>query len=116
VIDYQDARVGAITYDLVSLLRDCYIAFDSEKIEALALLFRDKKGLDVDDETFIRWFDFIGLQRHIKILGIFARLSIRDGKDTYLDDIPQTLAYILEVGAKYNELKPLMNLLKKLGV
>jgi len=116
VIDYQDARVGAITYDLVSLLRDCYIAFDSEKIEALALLFRDKKGLDVDDETFIRWFDFMGLQRHIKILGIFARLSIRDGKDTYLDDIPQTLAYILEVGAKYNELKPLMNLLKKLGV
>lgn len=111
VIDYQDARVGAITYDLVSLLRDCYRAFDSKKIEALALQFRDKKSLDVDDVTFIRWFDFMGLQRHIKILGIFARLSIRDGKDGYLDDIPQTLAYILEVGSKYQQMQPLMQLL-----
>ena len=116
VIDYQDARVGAITYDLVSLLRDCYIAFDSKEIEKLALVFKDKKGLDVDDAVFIRWFDFMGLQRHIKVLGIFARLHIRDGKDGYLDDIPQTLKYVKEVGAKYEEMKPLLQLFEKLGV
>ncbi len=116
VIDYQDARVGAITYDLVSLLRDCYIAFDSKEIEKLALVFKDKKGLDVDDAAFIRWFDFMGLQRHIKILGIFARLHLRDGKDAYLEDIPQTLKYMKEVSAKYEEMKPLLQLFEKLGV
>jgi len=116
VIDYQDARVGAITYDLASLLRDCYIAFDPVEIEKLALTFRDKKGLDIDDATFIRWFDFMGLQRHIKVLGIFARLHLRDGKDAYLDDIPQTLKYVKEVSAKYEEMRPLLNLFEKLGV
>jgi aminoglycoside/choline kinase family phosphotransferase len=116
VIDYQDARVGAITYDLVSLLRDCYIAFDPKEIEKLALAFRDKKGLDIDDATFIRWFDFMGLQRHIKVLGIFARLSLRDGKDDYLDDIPQTLKYVKEVSAKYEEMRPLLDLFETLGV
>ncbi|MEA3456380.1 MAG: phosphotransferase [Campylobacterota bacterium] len=116
VIDYQDARVGAVTYDLVSLLRDCYISFDPVKIEKLALFFRDKKGLDTDDETFMRWFDFMGLQRHIKVLGIFARLHLRDGKDGYLDDIPQTLKYVKDVSAKHEEMKPLMKLFEKLGV
>ncbi|MEA3491964.1 MAG: phosphotransferase [Campylobacterota bacterium] len=116
VIDYQDARVGAVTYDLVSLLRDCYISFDPVKIEKLALLFRDKQGLDTDDETFMRWFDFMGLQRHIKVLGIFARLYLRDGKDGYLDDIPQTLKYVKDVSAKHEEMKPLMKLFEKLGV
>ncbi len=116
VIDYQDARVGAITYDLASLLRDCYIAFDPVEIEKLALTFRDKRGLDIDDAAFIRWFDFMGLQRHIKVLGIFARLHLRDGKDAYLDDIPQTLKYVKEVSAKYEEMRPLLNLFEKLGV
>ena len=112
VIDYQDARVGAITYDLVSLLRDCYISFDREQIEALALSFRDKKGLSVDDATFLRWFDYMGLQRHIKVLGIFARLSIRDGKDGYLDDIPLTLQYILETASRYDTMHALKQLLE----
>ncbi len=116
VIDYQDARVGAITYDLVSLLRDCYISFDREQIEALALSFRDKKGLSVDDTTFIRWFDYMGLQRHIKVLGIFARLSIRDGKDGYLDDIPQTLDYILSIAQKYPQTKALVEIFDKLDI
>lgn len=111
VIDYQDARTGAVTYDLVSLLRDCYIAFDREKIEKLALTFRDKKGLDVDDETFIRWFDFMGLQRHIKVLGIFSRLYLRDGKEGYLSDIPLTLKYVLDVAKKYEETKELLEIL-----
>ena len=74
-----------------------------------------KKGLDVDDETFMRWFDFMGLQRHIKILGIFARLSIRDGKENYLGDIPLTLKYILEVGSKYPETEDLVKMLNTIN-
>ncbi len=112
VIDFQDAKEGALTYDLVSLLRDVYVELDAEEIQRLILLFRDLKGLDIDDDTFIRWFDFTGLQRHIKILGIFARLSIRDGKEGYLKDIPLTLKYIIEVGSKYSELDGLVGLLK----
>lgn len=112
VIDFQDARVGAVTYDLVSLLRDCYISFDPQKIEALALSFRDKRGLNVDDDTFIRWFDFMGLQRHIKVLGIFSRLYLRDGKEGYLKDIPLTLQYVLDVASKYEETKGLVDILK----
>jgi len=116
IIDYQDARVGAITYDLVSILRDCYISFDSEQIEELALLFRDRVGLTVDDKTFLKWFDFMGLQRHIKVLGIFARLSIRDGKDRYLDDLPQVLEYIYEIGAKYSETMDLVEIIKEVNI
>ncbi len=112
VIDFQDARAGALTYDLVSLLRDAYMKLDARELRRLILLFRDLKGLDVDEETFMRWFDFTGLQRHIKILGIFARLAIRDGKKQYLKDIPMTLKYILEVGHKYPELDGLISLLK----
>ena len=112
VIDFQDAREGALTYDLVSLLRDAYVKLDRRELRRLILLFKELKGLDVEDETFIRWFDFTGLQRHIKILGIFSRLAIRDGKKNYLQDIPLTLKYILEVGQKYPELDELIALLK----
>ena len=113
IIDYQDAKVGAVTYDLVSLLKDVYVYFDPKEMEKLALEFKVLKGIDVSDEQFIRWFDWMGLQRHIKILGIFARLDIRDGKPAYLDDLPLTLKYIDEVCAKYDELKPLGELLKR---
>lgn len=113
VIDFQDARSGAVTYDLVSLLRDCYIAFDPKSIEKLALCFRDKKGLDVDDATFLRWFDFTGLQRHIKVLGIFSRLHLRDGKEGYLKDIPLTLQYVLNTAKKYEETKALADFLEE---
>ena len=113
VIDYQDARKGALTYDLVSLLKDVYVRFDSKKMEELALEFKILKGVDVSDEQFIRWFDFTGLQRHIKILGIFSRLDIRDKKSGYLNDIPITLEYIDEVCKKYDELKPLGEFLKR---
>ena len=112
VIDYQDARVGAVTYDLVSLLRDVYVDLYPGDVERLALHFRDMKGLDVDDETFMRWFDFMGLQRHIKILGIFSRLYLRDGKEGYLKDIPLTLKYVLDIGSKYPETQGLVDLLK----
>ncbi len=112
VIDFQDARVGAVTYDLVSLLRDVYVELHPRDVERMALHFRDMKGLDVDDETFMRWFDFMGLQRHIKILGIFARLAIRDRKEGYLNDIPLTLKYVVDVASKYAELSGLVSLLK----
>ena len=111
IIDFQDAMNGAITYDLVSLLKDCYVAYDRKEIKKLALEFRDKKGLKVDDETFIKWFDFMGLQRHIKVLGIFSRLHIRDGKNGYLKDLPLTLKYVVDTAGRYNETKELSNLL-----
>lgn len=114
IIDFQDARVGAITYDLVSLLKDCYIEYDSEEVEKLALYYRDSTGLEVDDATFIKWFDFMGLQRHIKVLGIFARLHLRDGKDGYLKDIPLTFKYVIETGSKYDETKELVDLLQSI--
>jgi len=111
IIDYQDAMSGAVMYDLVSLLKDCYISFEREAIEKLALEFRDKKGLHISDEEFLKWFDFMGLQRHIKVLGIFSRLSIRDGKDGYLKDIPLTLRYVLETASRYEETREFSGLL-----
>ena len=103
VIDFQDARVGVLTYDLVSLLKDAYVELPQEEVTRLALYFRDISGVDVDDATFMKWFDFMGLQRHIKILGIFARLAFRDGKTGYLNDIPLTRKYVLESAKKYEE-------------
>ena len=113
IIDYQDAKVGPLTYDLVSILKDVYVEYDSELINEMALEFKELKGLDVSDEEFFRWFDFMALQRHLKILGIFSRLNIRDKKSRYLEDIPLTLKYILEVCDKYDELKPLAKLLRQ---
>ena len=113
IIDYQDAMSGAITYDLVSLLKDCYIEYPREDIEKLALSFRDKKGLNTEDREFIKWFDFMGLQRHIKVLGIFSRLHLRDGKDGYLKDIPLTLKYTIETASRYDETKELAEFLQR---
>ena len=116
VIDYQDALIGAITYDLASLLNDVYVKFDREKIVELVLEFKILKGIkDVSDEQFVRWFDFMAMQRHIKILGIFARLKIRDDKPAYINDLPMTLTYIRENIARYEEFKPLEKILDKLG-
>lgn len=109
VIDFQDAVVGAVTYDLVSLLRDCYIAWSQAQVEQWALRYKTillYSGLlrtDCDDNTFLRWFDWMGLQRHIKVLGIFARLSIRDKKHRYLDDLPLVIAYVRWVLQRYAE-------------
>jgi aminoglycoside/choline kinase family phosphotransferase len=113
IIDYQDAMSGAVTYDLVSLLKDCYIAFERAEIEKLALYFRDKKDLTTSDREFLRWFDFMGLQRHIKVLGIFSRLHLRDGKDGYLKDIPLTLKYVIDTAKRYEETQALALFLEK---
>ena len=113
IIDYQDAKAGPLTYDLVSILKDVYVEYDAELIKSMALEFKELKRLDVSDEEFFRWFDFMALQRHLKILGIFARLNIRDGKSGYLKDIPLTLKYVLEVCDRYDMLKPLAEILRK---
>lgn len=103
ILDYQDAVVGPVTYDLVSLLRDCYIRWPRARVEDWALGYRElaqQSGIlreDVDEARFLRWFDRMGVQRHLKAAGIFARLHHRDGKPGYLADIPRTLGYIVEV-------------------
>ena len=114
IIDYQDAMSGALTYDLVSLLKDCYIAFEREAILELALYFRDQVAPEISDAEFIKWFDFTGMQRHIKVLGIFSRLHLRDGKEGYLKDIPLTLHYLLDTAQRYDETKELVILLQRL--
>lgn len=122
VIDYQDAVLGPICYDLVSLLRDCYIAWPEHRIDDWVDGFRlmaVEAGLlsvDVNQAQFKRWFDLIGLQRHIKVLGIFARLSHRDGKAAYLDDLPLTLSYVLSVAARYDEMASLVALFEKYDI
>lgn len=114
IIDYQDAMSGAVTYDLASLLKDCYVAYDRKEIKKLALEFRDKKGIKVDDETFMKWFDFMGMQRHIKVLGVFSRLSIRDKKNGYLKDIPLTLKYLIDTAQRYEQTKEFAKFLDSL--
>lgn len=121
IIDYQDAVLGAVTYDLVSLLRDCYIQWPKNKVEQWALHYRDQAveiGLiqAVDDQTFIRWFDLTGLQRHIKVLGIFARLYHRDGKQNYLNDLPLTFHYVMQVGQHHPETEALIALFEQLEI
>lgn len=101
VIDFQDAVRGPITYDLMSLLRDCYISWPTAMVKEWVQRFAERlrrEGLldDVSDEQFWQWFNSIGAQRHLKVCGIFARLNYRDGKSGYLKDIPLSLAYLIE--------------------
>ena len=107
VIDFQDAVMGPISYDLASLLRDSYIAWPADKITEWVTKYWQKAtaaGLtDCTLPQFVRWFDLMGLQRQLKILGIFCRLHYRDGKANYLNDLPQTLAYVLQVTAQYDD-------------
>ncbi len=96
ILDFQDAVWGPVTYDLASLLKDCYIAWPPARVRQWALQYRDSLletgfKLDADAAQFMRWFDLTGLQRHIKVLGIFARLFYRDGKSQYLKDLPRVL-------------------------
>lgn len=117
VIDFQDAVIGPVTYDLVSLLRDCYVRWPEAKVQELMANYWEKArplGLYLNDWTcFQQDFDWMGIQRHLKAAGIFARLYIRDGKDNYLKDIPNTCQYIVDVSAKYEELIELNGWLKQ---
>jgi len=111
ILDFQDAVIGPVTYDLVSLLRDCYISWPRERIEdwvsgyyELALQSGILRADQCNEADFQRGFDWMGVQRHLKAAGIFARLKHRDGKSGYLADIPRTLGYVSEVCAVYPEL------------
>jgi aminoglycoside/choline kinase family phosphotransferase len=117
VLDFQDAVIGPITYDLVSLLRDCYIAWPRQQVEAWVYRYYQSlldAGLlsGCGAEAFLRWFDWMGAQRHLKAIGIFSRLNLRDGKPGYLADIPRTLNYVVEVCGRYPELADFLALLE----
>jgi hypothetical protein len=119
IIDFQGALHGPLAYDLASLLRDCYIAWDETRVAQWVEQYRQRAqqaGLldaTVDRERFQRWFDLIGLQRHIKVLGIFCRLWYRDGKRGYLADLPRVLGYVLTVARRYPELADLAALIER---
>lgn len=120
VIDYQGAVWGPITYDVVSLLKDCYLLWPESKVQNWALsyarLAMDAQLLPpVSEAEFLRWFDWTGLQRHIKVLGIFARLSLRDGKHHYLQDLPRVLQYVRATAKRYTEFSYLVSLLDNLA-
>jgi aminoglycoside/choline kinase family phosphotransferase len=110
VIDFQDAMLGGITYDLVSLLKDCYVRQPENWVIERALRYKQHLVTTnllthVDDKQFLQWFDLMGLQRHVKVLGIFSRLALRDAKDSYLNDIPLVVHYCLEASNKYPQAK-----------
>ena len=111
ILDFQDAVIGPVTYDLVSLLRDCYIAWPRARVEAWALGYQElalQTGIlreeHEDPAQFLRWFDLMGVQRHLKAAGIFARLNHRDGKPGYLNDIPRTLGYVIDVAGRHGDI------------
>ena len=111
VLDFQDAVIGPVTYDLVSLLRDCYISWPRERVEEWVQNYYQivvESGIVnadyVSEQQFLRDFDLMGVQRHLKAIGIFARLLHRDGKDGYVNDIPRTMGYVKDVAGRYPEL------------
>ena len=116
ILDFQDAVEGPLSYDLVSLLKDCYVQWPAEQVWQWALEFYN--GLDaavrerIDEEQFRRYFELMGAQRHLKAAGIFARLCHRDGKSAYLADVPRTLSYIVELGPRYPELEFVIELIE----
>ncbi len=119
ILDFQDAVRGPITYDLVSLLRDAYVRWDEERVIDWVVRYWEKarkNGLPVDADFagFYRDFEWMGVQRQLKVAGIFARLCHRDGKRRYLADIPRVLGYLYAACGRYRELAPLARLLEAL--
>ena len=118
IIDFQDALCGPVAYDLVSLLKDCYIAWPRARVvnwvSGHRAQLRSQGGeAGASEAQFLRWFDLIGVQRHIKVLGIFCRLWYRDGKPGYLPDLPRTLDYVRDTCARYAELSALGSFLEQ---
>ena len=120
IIDFQDAVAGPITYDLVSLLRDCYIAWPQQQVRQWVSNYYEqlkKQQLYTGDEAqFISDFDLMGVQRHLKAIGIFSRLKLRDGKAQYIHDIPRTFNYVQQVTEQYSGLQPLQQLIAELNL
>jgi aminoglycoside/choline kinase family phosphotransferase len=104
VIDFQDIVIGPIAYDLASLFKDCYIEWPREQQLAWLQDYIDLSGRDISLKELTIWFDLAGLQRHLKVLGIFCRLNYRDGKQQYLNDLPLVAKYVLDVLQRYPQL------------
>lgn len=119
VIDFQDAVAGPVSYDAVSLFRDAFVSWPADRLEAWVRDYlREARaaGLPVgDDEAFRRAFDWMGVQRHLKVIGIFARLCYRDGKPAYLADTPRFFGYLYYTARRYRELVPLLRVLDEIG-
>lgn len=120
ILDFQDAVFGPITYDLVSLLKDAYIQWEEECILDWTIRYWEKArqaGLPVppDFALFYRDFEWMGVQRHLKVLGIFARLNYRDGKAAYLKDMPRVMTYLRKACERYRELQPLLQVLDEIN-
>jgi len=120
VIDFQDAVYGPITYDIVSLTRDAFVSWEEERVMDWTARYWEKARkcslpVDPDFGAFYRDFEWMGLQRHLKVLGIFARIHYRDGKRGYLEDTPRFLNYARAVAERYRELAPLARLLDQIG-
>ncbi|MDH5518467.1 MAG: phosphotransferase [Gammaproteobacteria bacterium] len=122
VLDFQDAVNGAVTYDLASLLKDCYISWPRPQLEQwVAYYLKQAQQKNIIDkhvtlETVLQWFDLIAVQRHLKVLGIFSRLNIRDNKPEYMNDLPRTFQYIIDTCNRYPLLYPLTLLLQELKI
>jgi len=119
VLDFQDAVMGPITYDVVSLMRDAFLSWEEERVLDWTVRYWEKAKraqlpVDPDFGEFWRAFEWMGLQRHLKVLGIFARINYRDGKPKYLSDTPRFLAYARPVAHRYRELAPLNQLLDEI--
>jgi len=119
VLDFQDAVYGPITYDVVSLFRDAFISWPEERVIDWTVRYweqarRAHLPVDADFGAFYRAFEWMGLQRHLKVLGIFARIHHRDGKPGYLEDAPRFIRYVREVSARYRELAPMTHLFDEL--
>jgi N-acetylmuramate 1-kinase len=122
IIDFQDALRGPVGYDLVSLLKDCYISWPRPRVEGWVRDYRlmmhkqASRSAGINDAQMLRWFDVIGIQRHLKVLGIFARLWYRDGKSGYLKDLPLTLRYVVEACGAFPQLHALQEFLQQAAV
>jgi aminoglycoside/choline kinase family phosphotransferase len=119
VLDFQDAVYGPVSYDVASLFKDAFLSWPEERVLDWTVRYWEKAkrvGLPVSQDfgEFYRDFEWMGLQRHLKVLGIFARLNYRDGKPTYLADTPRFIAYVRHVSSRYNTLTPLLRLLDEL--
>ena len=117
ILDFQDAVEGPLTYDLVSLLKDCYVSWPAAQVKAWALKFYDQLDAELhaklDAKQFMRQFSLMGVQRHLKASGIFARLLHRDGKTGYMPDVPRTLEYVVALGPEYEELSFLVEMISE---
>jgi aminoglycoside/choline kinase family phosphotransferase len=117
ILDFQDAVEGPFTYDLVSLLKDCYVRWPADQVRHWALGYyhklSDNTRAQIDEQQFLRYFELMGVQRQLKAAGIFCRLNHRDDKPGYLNDVPRTLEYIVELGPSHADLSFLVRLIEE---